>query len=109
MEMLASTFIDAGKLKNMTREEMQEYDMVSFPSSTRISACTQIADAWKLLQLLTLPDWTIYYWAIGKKAPPTESFWATSKVLAELKKHASNEQKQLRKMPEISSYGVGQA
>ena len=28
MEMLASTFIDAGKLKNMTREEMQEYDMV---------------------------------------------------------------------------------
>jgi len=86
MEMLASTFIDAGKLKNMTREEMQEYDM-----------------------LLTLPDWTIYYWAIGKKAPPAESFWATSRVLAELKKHASNEQKQLRKMPEISSYGVGQA
>lgn len=28
MEMLASTFIDAGKLKNMSREEMQEYDMV---------------------------------------------------------------------------------
>ena len=47
--------------------------------------------------------------AIGKKNPPKDSFWATSKVLAELKKHSSNEQKQLRKMPEISSYGVGQA
>jgi len=86
MEMLASTFIDAGKLKSMSREDMLEYD-----------------------RLLTLPDWTIYYWAIGKKEPPAESGWRESKVLAELKKHAANEGKELRKMPEISSYGIKSA
>jgi succinate dehydrogenase flavin-adding protein (antitoxin of CptAB toxin-antitoxin module) len=30
-------------------------------------------------QLLTLPDWTIYYWSVGRQAPSEE--WADSKVL----------------------------
>ena len=32
MEMLLSTFIDAGKLKHMSREDMQQYDRVSITS-----------------------------------------------------------------------------
>lgn len=82
-DLLLSTFIDSGKLKSMTREEMQEYD-----------------------RLLTLPDWTIYYYAIGKKQPPEDSEWSKSKVLAELSKHAANEGKVMRRMPAVTAYGV---
>ena len=32
MEMLLSTFIDSGKLKHMSREDMQQYDRVSITS-----------------------------------------------------------------------------
>jgi len=42
------------------------------------------------MQMLTLPDWTIYYYAIGKQKPPEDSEWATSKVLGE--SHNSNGQ-----------------
>lgn len=34
-----------------------------------------------LLQMLTLPDWTLFYWAIGKKEIPADSEWKNSKVL----------------------------
>lgn len=102
MEMLLSTFIDSGKLKNMSREDMQQYD-----------------------RLLTLPDWTIYYWIIGKKEIPEDVEWKDSKIIrrcsdsrnspvtdtshsgpGELTKHAANEGKVVRKMPEIQSYGI---
>ncbi|CAD6581912.1 MAG: succinate dehydrogenase assembly factor 2 [Cyphobasidiales sp. Tagirdzhanova-0007] len=83
-DLLLSTFIDSGKLKNMSRTEMEEYD-----------------------RLLTLPDWTIYYYAIGKKTPPPDSEWAKSKVLAELSKHSANEGKEVRQMPKLSSYDIG--
>ncbi|KAK9898467.1 DUF339-domain-containing protein [Cystobasidium minutum MCA 4210] len=82
MEMLLSTFIQ-DTLKTMTREEMQEYD-----------------------RMLTLPDWTLFYWAIGKKEIPADSEWKNSKVLAALSKHAANDGKSLRRMPEIQAYGV---
>lgn len=80
--------------------------------------------------MLTLPDWTLFYWAIGKKEIPADSEWKNSKVLgrlplcslcktarinirclllssaAALSKHAANDGKSLRRMPDIQSYGV---
>lgn len=78
--------------------------------------------------MLTLPDWTLFYWAIGKKEIPEDSEWKNSKVLgrlhpctssgrpfllnclfpltAELSKHAANDGKSLRRMPDIHAYGV---
>jgi len=77
--------------------------------------------------MLTLPDWTLFYWAIGKKEIPEDSEWKHSKVLgrlpqylsffldgplstcffsAQLSKHAANDGKSLRKMPEIQAYGI---
>jgi succinate dehydrogenase assembly factor 2 len=45
------------------------------------------------------PDWDIYYWATNKKTPPAS--WADSPVLAKLQKHAKNEGRVVRRMPEL--------
>ena len=46
------------------------------------------------------PDWNIYYWATGKKAPPAR--WEGSRVLAQLAQHVKNEGKVVRRMPDLS-------
>lgn len=46
------------------------------------------------------PDWDIYYWATGGRAPPER--WANTPLLEKLKKHALNEGKVVRRMPDLS-------
>lgn len=46
------------------------------------------------------PDWDIYYWATGKKAPPAR--WEGSSVLKKLSQHVKNEGKVVRRMPDLS-------
>ena len=46
------------------------------------------------------PDWDIYYWATGKKAPPAR--WEDSSVLKKLSQHVENEGKVVRRMPDLS-------
>ncbi|KAH9941784.1 DUF339-domain-containing protein [Epithele typhae] len=50
-------------------------------------------------RLMDEPDWDIYYWATGKKAPPAR--WAESTILEELRVHAKNEGKVVRRMPDL--------
>lgn len=50
-------------------------------------------------QLMDEPDWEIYYWATGRKTPPVR--WEGSEVLEMLKKHAKNEGREVRRMPEL--------
>lgn len=47
------------------------------------------------------PDWEIYYWSICKKEPPTR--WANSTLLQNLRVHAQNKGKVVRKMPDLGS------
>jgi succinate dehydrogenase assembly factor 2 len=82
MEMLLSTFVQ-DRLKSMTREEMQEYDRVRVYGlllSCRIATDNLPACSCSF-KMLTLPDWTLFYWAIGKKEIPADSEWKHSKVL----------------------------
>ena len=51
------------------------------------------------VQLLDEPDWDIYYWCTGKRAPPER--WANSELLKVLSKHAMNENKESRRMPAL--------
>lgn len=51
------------------------------------------------LQFLTLPDWSIYYYATGKQEPPAP--WAGSWIVGELLQHARNTGKQVRMMPSL--------
>lgn len=87
MEMLLSTFIQ-DRLKSMSREEMQEYDRVGGGRLGAIHCSRYLAQPIDCerpvsfcLQMLTLPDWTLFYWAIGKKEIPADSEWKNSKVL----------------------------
>ena len=52
------------------------------------------------MQLMDEPDWDIYYWATGKKAPPVR--WEDSRVLEQLREHVRNEGKVVRRMPDLS-------
>jgi succinate dehydrogenase assembly factor 2 len=51
------------------------------------------------MQLLDEPDWDVYYWATNKRDPPER--WRDSEILSRLRKHALNEGKQIRRMPEL--------
>jgi len=74
-DLLLSTF--AGEnLDNMSVEEMKEFD-----------------------RLMDENDWDIYYWAIGKKEPPAR--WAESPLMPKIQKHAVNEGKAVRRMPDL--------
>ena len=50
-------------------------------------------------QLLDEADWDIYYWATEKRTPPDH--WVDSPLLEQLKIHARNEGKVVRKMPSL--------
>ncbi|KAH9833240.1 Flavinator of succinate dehydrogenase-domain-containing protein [Rhodofomes roseus] len=50
-------------------------------------------------KLMDEPDWDIYYWATGKRAPPER--WANSKLLDKLRVHVRNEGKAVRRMPDL--------
>lgn len=64
-------------------------------------ACTYAAIA---LQLLDESDWDIYYWATEKRSASER--WASSPLLTKLQRHARNEGKEIRRMPDISKHGV---
>lgn len=46
------------------------------------------------------PDWDIYYWATCKRTPPER--WSNSPLLDQLRVHAKNEGKVVRRMPDLS-------
>ncbi|TFK92365.1 DUF339-domain-containing protein [Polyporus arcularius HHB13444] len=75
-DLLLSTFAKE-RLGSMTEEELREFD-----------------------KLMDEPDWDIYYWATGKKAPPAR--WEGSSVLEKLREHVKNEGKVVRRMPDLS-------
>jgi len=64
-------------------------------------------DTWDLDKLrefdrfLTIPDWTIYYLSIGKQHPLPDSKLSKSWILQELREHAKNTQKEVRRMPDL--------
>ncbi|THH09547.1 hypothetical protein EW146_g8661 [Bondarzewia mesenterica] len=74
-DLLLSTFAQE-MLGAMSAGELREYD-----------------------KFLDEPDWDIYYWATGKRAPPER--WAASSLLGKLKIHARNEGKAVRRMPDL--------
>lgn len=53
----------------------------------------------KLVQFLTLPDWTIFYYVTGKAEAPEP--WKSSRVLSELLEHSANKGKHVRRMPDL--------
>ena len=74
-DLLLSTFA-RDNLATMSHEELLEFD-----------------------KMLDEPDWDIYYWSIEKRHPPER--WAGTKLLEQLKKHARNEGKVVRVMPDL--------
>ncbi|KZT25790.1 DUF339-domain-containing protein [Neolentinus lepideus HHB14362 ss-1] len=75
-DLLLSTFATRPVLDTMSVDELAEFD-----------------------KLLDEPDWDIYYWSTEKRAPPAR--WQSSKILAKLRKHAKNEGKEVRRMPDL--------
>ncbi|KZO94233.1 DUF339-domain-containing protein [Calocera viscosa TUFC12733] len=74
-DLLLSTFAREN-LASMSEVELREFD-----------------------RLLDETDWDIYYWAIGKRAPPAR--WAGTALLDKLKQHAKNEGRVVRRMPDL--------
>ncbi|GMK59020.1 hypothetical protein CspeluHIS016_0700350 [Cutaneotrichosporon spelunceum] len=74
-DLLLSTFA-RDFLPAMSVDEMQQFD-----------------------KLLDEPDWDIYYWAIEKRPAPER--WAETALLAKLRKHARNEGRVVRLMPNL--------
>ncbi|KLO14408.1 DUF339-domain-containing protein [Schizopora paradoxa] len=77
-DLLLSTFAQE-RLRSMSHEELKEYD-----------------------KLLDEPDWDIYYWSTGKRSPPER--WANSPLLDQLRQHARNEGKVVRRMPDLDAH-----
>lgn len=97
--LLLSGFATSDRIQKWNEEELKELD-----------------------RLLAIPEWTIYYWAVGKQSPPEGSEWQTSKILgtstslvlpilyivvlilslpAELKEFSKNTERETRSMPEL--------
>ncbi|KAK8844748.1 hypothetical protein IAR55_006598 [Kwoniella newhampshirensis] len=74
-DLILSTFA-RDELPRMTVEEMLQFD-----------------------KLLDEPDWDIFYWSVQKREPPPK--WKDTAILAKLIKHAKNEGKVVRMMPEL--------
>ncbi|KAJ7593339.1 mitochondrial protein [Mycena floridula] len=74
-DLLLSTFASEN-LSKMDEAELKEYD-----------------------SLLNEPDWDIYYWSTGKRAPPER--WEKSSLLEKLRVHARNDGKVARHMPSL--------
>jgi succinate dehydrogenase assembly factor 2 len=56
--LLLSTFATSDRLSKMGADELLELD-----------------------ELLTIPEWTLFYWATGKEELPKDSPWRESKIL----------------------------
>lgn len=65
--LLISTFATPQRLEQMGREELTELD-----------------------RLLKVPEWTLYYWGIGKAQPPKESGFEDSQLLRECLQRCSD-------------------
>ncbi|GHJ88977.1 hypothetical protein NliqN6_5379 [Naganishia liquefaciens] len=78
-DLILSTFAKE-YLPTMEEEEMKQFD-----------------------KLLDEPDWDIFYWAVEKRTPPER--WAGTSLLEKLKKHAKNEGRVVRVMPELNQEG----
>ncbi|KAG9035927.1 succinate dehydrogenase assembly factor 2 [Tulasnella sp. UAMH 9824] len=76
MDLILSTFAKEN-LATMSEAELNEFD-----------------------KLMDEPDWDLYYWCTKKREPPTR--WANSPLLEQLRKHAQNEGKVVRRMPDLS-------
>ncbi|KAG8991859.1 succinate dehydrogenase assembly factor 2 [Tulasnella sp. 427] len=76
MDLIFSTFAKEN-LATMSEEELKEFD-----------------------KLMDEPDWDTYYWCTRKREPPAR--WADSPLLAKLRKHAQNEGRVVRRMPDLS-------
>ncbi|WVF66564.1 succinate dehydrogenase assembly factor 2, mitochondrial [Kwoniella sp. CBS 6097] len=74
-DLILSTFARE-QLPKMSVEEMQQFD-----------------------KLLDEPDWDIFYWSVQKREPPAR--WKDTPLLEKLIKHAKNEGKVVRMMPEL--------
>ncbi|KZT01230.1 DUF339-domain-containing protein [Laetiporus sulphureus 93-53] len=74
-DLLLSTFAKE-ELSKMNKPELEEFD-----------------------KLMDEPDWDIYYWATDKRIPPER--WTNSELLEKLRKHARNEGKAVRRMPDL--------
>ncbi|AAW41035.1 hypothetical protein CNBA4490 [Cryptococcus deneoformans B-3501A] len=74
-DLILSTFA-RDELPNMDFEEMKQFD-----------------------KLLDEPDWDIFYWSVKKRDPPAR--WKGTPLLEKLQKHAKNEGKVVRMMPEL--------
>ncbi|KAJ3567282.1 hypothetical protein NP233_g6464 [Leucocoprinus birnbaumii] len=75
-DLLLSTFA-RDSLTTMSETELKEYD-----------------------KLLDEPDWDIYYWCTGERAPPAR--WANTELLERLRLHAKNEGRVIRRMPALA-------
>jgi len=65
--LLLSSFATSERIDGMGKEELHELD-----------------------RLLAIPEWTIYYWAIGKQSPPDGSEWSSSKLLGQHVSYQTN-------------------
>ncbi|OCF38614.1 succinate dehydrogenase assembly factor 2, mitochondrial [Kwoniella heveanensis CBS 569] len=74
-DLILSTFARE-ELPKMSVEEMKQFD-----------------------KLLDEPDWDIFYWSVQKREPPAR--WKDTPLLEKLIKHAKNEGKVVRMMPEL--------
>lgn len=92
-DLLLATFA-RDNLATMSVEEMQVYDKVR-----KILQRITFSGLMDGFQLLDEPDWDVYYWATGKRAPPER--WANSPLLEKLAVHAKNEGKVVRRMPAL--------
>jgi len=76
--LLLSTWMPRERIATMEREELQELE-----------------------RLMSVPEWTLFYWMSGKQRPAEDSEWASSSLLESLREHTSNKEKVVRKMPEL--------
>lgn len=80
-DLLLSRFA-AAYLKNMTLEEIEEYD-----------------------SLLNELDWDIYYWATKNyETSPLPDKWKNSKILEKLQEFSQNKDKEILRMPDLDKF-----
>ena len=54
----------------------------TFATPERVNGMSK-AECAELDRLLSVPEWTLYYWAVGKSEPAEDSEWRGSKLLGE--------------------------
>lgn len=91
-DLLLSTFAQEW-LPKMSEEQLKEFDEVSL-HSYEICSHLNLQN-----QLLDEPDWDLYYWATNRRTPSER--WAKTQVLQNLRTHAENKGKVVRRMPDL--------